>query len=67
MIALRCGRIDPHPEHVWKTPESVDAYTCTGYVLTEGAFAEYAREQDALEAQWEADQAARRDAEAVDR
>lgn len=31
----RCGRMDPHPEHVWVGP-TVRAHHCPGVVIHEG-------------------------------
>ena len=51
-MTLRCGRLDRHEPHAWQgRPVGAEhhrtTYHCTGHVITEGAWREYAKQADA--------------------
>lgn len=54
---LRCGRLDPHPEHVWSVPRDPwrqpIRWCCNGFVITSLAEREWADAADFDEAQTE--------------
>lgn len=53
MMTLRCGRIDPHPEHEWKSHPAVawrgQTWRCTGQVVVAGAERLWDEADDAAE------------------
>jgi hypothetical protein len=48
-MTLRCGRLDRHEPHEWKTPHSWGTYQCAGHVITEMERTRFDAEDDAAE------------------